>query len=169
MAPTLPSDMTRKSVAVLLERVERQNASSSDEAFELLAGCEIAFLVLEKQWLLIQDLLDRGTEGSKLIFRLKELLDALDLGVKAFAIGVNQVKTAYLTSQEKAEGLAVIEKALRRVTDLRAEASALLNWLETPFPEIDPASLPKGSGERDAEGYISLDDLTARLLAVKDA
>ena len=87
MAPTLPSDMTRKSVAVLLERVERQNDSSPDEAFELLAGCEIAFLVLEKQWLLIQDLLDRGTEGSKLIFRLKELLDALDLGVKAFAIG----------------------------------------------------------------------------------
>jgi hypothetical protein len=124
---------------------------------------------LEKQWLLTQDLLDRGTEGSKLTFRLKELLDALDLGVKAFGAGRNQVKTADLPPQEKADGLEAIEKAGRRAADMRAEASALLNWLETPFPEIDPASLPEGIGEREAKGYISLDDLTARLLAVKDA
>lgn len=169
MAPTLPSDMARQSVAVLLERVERQGASSPDEARELLAGCEIAVLVLEKQWLLIQDLLDRGTEGSKVIFRLKELLDSLDLSAKAFAGGVDQVKAADLTSQEKADGLAAIEKAGRRVAELRAEALALFNWLKTPFPEIDPASLPKGSREREAKGYISLDELTARRLAVKDA
>jgi hypothetical protein len=169
MAPTLPSDMARKSVAVLLERVERQGAFSPDEGRELIAGCEIVFIVLEKQWVLIQGLLDRGTEGSKLTVRLKELVNVLELGAKAFGVARDQVTAADLASQEKADGLDALERAARRVADMRSEASALLSWLETPFREIDPMSLPEGIGEREAEGYITLDDLTARLLSGKDA
>jgi hypothetical protein len=169
MAPTLPSDMARKSVATLLERVEQQDAFSPDEGRDLLASCEMGFLVLERVWVLAQGFLDRGMESWKLTLLLKEFVDVLEVGVKAFDVARERVKSSGLTSQDKAEGLSALGRAERRAAEMREELSSLVNWLETPFPEIDPQSLPERVGEREAEGYITLDDLTNRLLSAKDA
>jgi hypothetical protein len=167
MALTLPSDMARKSVAVLLERVEQQDAFSPDEARELLASCEMGFLVLERLWVLSQGFLDRGMESRKLTFLLKEFVDILELGVKAFEVARDRVKSAGLTSQEKAEGLNALDRAGRRAVEMREEWSSMVSWLEAPRPQIDPESLPRDGGEQDAKGYITLDELTDRLLSVK--
>jgi hypothetical protein len=169
MSPTLPLDMARKSVATLLERVEQQDAFSPDEARDLLASCEMGILVLERLWVLAQGFLDRGMESRKLTFLLKEFVDVLELGVKAFDVARERVRSAGLTSQEKVEGLSALERAGRRAVDMREEWSALVSWLETPPPEIDPQSLPEGVGEPEAEGYITLDELTNRLLSGRDA
>lgn len=165
MPSTLSSDMARKSVAVLLERVERQDAFSPDEARELLDSCEMGLLVIERLGLLAQGFLDRGMEGKKLTFLLKELVDVLELGVKAFDVARQRVLAAGFAPQEAAEGLSAIGRAGRRAAEMRDEWSALVKWLETTPPEVDPAALPQGGGEREAEGYINLDDLTARLLS----
>ena len=168
MAPTLPSEMARKSVAVLLEWVERQETFSPDEAQELLASCEIGSLVMERLWVLSQGFLDRGMEGKKLTFLLKEFVDVLELGGKAFDVARERVKAADLTAQERAEGINALDRAGRRAAEMREEWSSMISWLEAPRPMIDIEALPKNAGGPGAEGYITLDELTERLLAMDD-
>ena len=163
MALTLASDMAHKSLGTLLERVERQREFSSDQARELIASCEVGSLALERCWQLVQEFLSRGMERRQLIFFLKELLDGIELGLKAFNVAHTRIKAADLTSEEKADSVGLVERVSRRSVEMRDELSALLRWLETPQPAIDPLTLPAGRGNRDAEGYVNLDDLT-RLL-----
>lgn len=169
MPQTIASDMVRKSFGALLERVERQGDFSPDEAQELLAGCEIGSLVLEQLWRLAQGCLDRGMESRKLTFLLKEFLDVIELAIKTFDAARAKVKVADFTSKERAEGLSMLELQGRRAAEMRDGLSALLRWLETPPKTLAPSVLPVGRGDREAEGYVDLDDLTTRLLPSGDA
>jgi hypothetical protein len=163
MAQALTSDMVQKSLGALLDRVERQHDFAPDEAQELLASCEIGSLVLERLWQLVQGMLDRGIEGSKLTFLLKELVDVVELGRKAFERARARVTAANLPPDEKAEGESMLKQVEVRTAEMRGELSALLRWLETPPKAVDPSSLPGGRGNKDTPGYVNLDDLTARL------
>src|SRR6267378_2086244 len=79
MSQTLASDMIRKSLDVFLETVERSHDFPADEVRELLDSCEIPALVLEGLWELTQGFLDRGMEGKRLAFLLKEFVDVFKL------------------------------------------------------------------------------------------
>jgi len=157
--------MARKSLGAVLERVEQPQDFSFDEGWQLLAGCEIGFVVLEKLWDLSQGFLNRGMEGRKLTFLLKEFVDVLDLGSKVFKAARTRLPGAKLPPEEEAEAVFRLEGLGRRVAERRDELSALVSWLETPLSEVAPSLLPVGRENRDAEGFVSLDDLTARLLS----
>jgi hypothetical protein len=167
MPQTLASDMARKSLDVLLDRVERQHAFSAQEARELLNGCVIQVTVLDRLWEQIQRSLDRGIEGKQLRYLVEELVDALDRGTKAFRASSEKVKAADLPSPENAEGMSMLESAVQRAVDRRGALSGLLGRLETPPREFDPRALPPGRENPAATGYIGLDELTGRLLSPK--
>ena len=164
MSPPLASDMVRKGLAAFVERVEREPRLSPEEVRELLFSCTIPIALLEKLWELAQRLLDLGMEGRQLTFFLKEIVDVFDLGHKAFESAVERVKTVDLTSEERANGVSMLEQADRRCLQMRDELSALLRRLQAPPRPVDPASLSGARGDRKAEGYINLDDLVTRLL-----
>jgi len=169
MPQILTSEMARKSFGALLEGVERQEDFSPDEAHELLASCEMGSLVLERLWHLAQGFLDRGMEARKLTFLVKELVDVIELGIKALDTARERVKAAAIAQEKRAEAIAMLELQGRRATEIRDELLALVRWLETPRPAVTPSSLPVDAGDRDAQGYVDLKDLTARLLSVEDA
>lgn len=160
--PSLASDMVRKSLDTFLAKAEQADALSPDDARELLASCAIPIVVLEKLGQLTLAFLDRGIEARYLAFLLKEFLDVLELGTKAFAAARSKVAIADLPTEERAEGVLMLEQAVRRAEEMRGESAGLLSRL-TPW-HVDPASLPGERGDKDAKGYISLDDLTALLL-----
>jgi hypothetical protein len=169
MPQALAPDMARKSLDTLLQRVEQQRHFSADEARELLASCELAALILERLWRLVQGFLDRGMERTKLLFFLKELVDVLALGQKAFDVAQARAKAADLTPQEGLEGLSLLERAGRRAAQMHDDLLSLVRWLETPPSDVDRSSLPAGREDPDAGKYVSLDDLTARLQSGRDA
>jgi hypothetical protein len=168
MSQTLVSDMARKSLDPFLERAERRGEVSPEEARELLASCEIPAFVLERLWHLAQSYLDRGMERKQLAFLLKEYVEIHELGIKAFDAARDKVKVAGLAPEEKAEGLSMLERAGQEAAARRDELSSLLRRLETLRREVAQESLPKGRGDQKAEGYVSLDDVTARLLSGGD-
>jgi hypothetical protein len=165
MQQTIASDMARKSFGALLEGVERHGNFSPDEAQELLVSCEIGSMVLERLWRLGRECLDRGMESKKLTFLVKEFLDVIELGVKTFDTALEKVKVANFTPEERADGLSLLEVQGRRAAKMHEELSALLRWLETPAKPLGPLNLPADRGDREATGYVDLDDLTARLLS----
>jgi hypothetical protein len=167
MPQTLASDMARKSLDVLLDRVERQREFSAEEAREVLSGCLEQVAVLDRLWEQTQRSLDRGIEGKHLRFLLQELVDDLDRGTKAFRAASEKIKATNLPSPEKTEGVSMLESAVRRTVDRRGAASVLLGRLEAPPRPFDPGTLPPGREDPAAAGYIGLDDLTARLLSPK--
>src|SRR5437763_15186958 len=104
MPQTLASDIARNSFTVALERLERQHDFSADEGRELLAGCEMGVLILERVWHLAQGFLDRGMERVKLTFLIKALMDVVELAAKAFDAARARVTRADLVPQEKEDG-----------------------------------------------------------------
>jgi hypothetical protein len=169
MPQTIASDMARKSFGALLERVERQGSFSPEEAQELLASCEIGSMVLERLWRLAQGCLDRGMESKKLTFLVKEFMDVIELAIKTFGTARERAKVAGLTPDERAEGLSSLELQGQRAAEMHNELSALLRWLQKPAKTLGPLTLPADRGDREAEGYVDLNDLTARLLSHGDA
>lgn len=167
MPQTLASDMARKSLDVLLDRVERPHEFSAEEARELLAGCVVQVAVLDRLWEQTQRCLDRGIEGKHLRFLLQELADDLDRGIKAFSAASEKVKATNLPSPEKMEGVSLLESAVRRAVDMRGASVDLLGRLEAPPRRFDPHTLPQDTGDPALAGYVGLDDLTARLLSPK--
>src|SRR5438552_17112699 len=114
MPQTLASDMAQKSFGALLERVEQQHDFSPDEAQELLASCEIGSVVLERLGQLTQRFLDRGMERKKLTFLLREFVDVMNSGIRAFDRARERVNLADLTPEEKAEGISRLEQLGQR-------------------------------------------------------
>jgi hypothetical protein len=167
MSHTLASDMAQRSLDALLERMERQNDFSADEARELLSGCAIQLSVLDRLWEQIQHCLDRGIEARRLRGLLTERASDLEMGIKALQTAVAKLKTARLPSEEKAEDAAMLERALQRTVDRRGVLLTLLNNLETPFRHLDFAMLPSGRQDPSAAGYIGLDELKTHLLSPK--
>jgi hypothetical protein len=167
MAQTLASDMVQKSLAVFSDRVQRQQLFSAAEARELLAGCPILFLSLEKLWELAQGFLDRGMESKRMIFLLKECADLLDWGIQALSKATERVEASELSADEKTEGEALLERARLQALEWRNELSKLVHRLETPPRPVDPAMLPGGRGDREAKGYVGLDEMTAHLISPK--
>jgi hypothetical protein len=165
MTQTLASDMVQRGLTVLLERTRQQREFSADEARQLIDSCEIGFILVERIWNLAQGFLDRGMEGRKLAFLLKESLDIFALSVEAFEAARSKVEASGLAEEEKNAGSAGLEKWSRRAEKMRDELSSLLRWLETLPPAVNPSSLPGGRENREAAGYVDLDDLTARLLS----
>ena len=165
MTQTLTSDMVRSSLDVFLARVEEPHEFSAEEVRELLSSCEIPVLVLERLWLQIQGILDRGMECRKFCTFLNGAINVLELGVKAFTAAQAPVRNADLSSQEKEEGLSKLQQAGRRAVEMRDKLAKLVRWISTPPRPIDPATLPSGRGDPNAPGYISLDDLMEQWLA----
>jgi hypothetical protein len=163
MATTLASDMVRKSLDPFLARAEQRDDFSPEVARDFLASCVIPVVVLERFAQLTHSVLDRGIESKHLAFLLKEFLDVLEIGIKAFGAARGKVAATELPAEERAEGVLMLEQAGRRAEEMRDEFSALLARL-TPW-EVDSSALPEERGEKQAEGYVSLDDLTARLLS----
>src|SRR5208282_3153425 len=162
MSQTLASDIARNSFDTLRQTVERQCEFSRDEVRELLTGCEMASLGLEKLWEFAQGFIDRGTEARKLTFLLKQLADVIQLGIKTFDAAGERVKAADVRPQERTESLAALQALVERAARMRDELSPLLRRLEAPPRDIDPSLLPERTGEREAKGYIDHDELTAR-------
>jgi hypothetical protein len=163
MMITLASDMVRKSLDPFVAKAEQRDDFSPDEAREFLASCVIPVVVLERLWQLTHGFLGRGIESKYLAFLLKEFLDVLEIGIKAFGAARGKVAATQLPAEERAEGVLMLEQAGRRAEEMRDEVSALLARL-TPW-EVDPSVLPGERGKKEAKGYTSLDDLTARLLS----
>lgn len=163
MPTALASDMARKSLEPFLAKAEQRDDFSFDEAREFLASCVIPIVVLERLGQLTHGFLDRGIESNYLAFLLKEFLDVLELGIKAFGTARGKAAAAPLPPEERAEGVLMLERAGRRAEEMYGEFSALLGRL-TPW-EADPSSLPEERGEKNATGYMSLDELTTRLLS----
>jgi len=156
--------MARKSLDVLLDRVERQHELSPEEARDLLAGCTVQIAVLDRLCEQTKRSLDRGIEAQQLRSLVKELVDDLDRSIKAFSAACAKVNATDLPPPEKMETAAFLENAIHHALNMRGDLSTLLRRLETPPPQFDPRTFPAGREDPAAAGYISLDDVTARLL-----
>ncbi len=165
MTQTLASDMARKSLTVFLERAEGQSVFSAEEAKEFLSGCEITNVILEKNWLLIQALIDRGVEGRKFAFLAKEGVDVLELAIKGLDVARAKISAADLATEEKTAGISTLEAAGRRAVAMRDELLKLLRWVETPPRPIDIASLPTGRDDPNVPGYIDMDEFLAEFVS----
>jgi hypothetical protein len=159
MPKRLASEMARRSFDALLESLEGEVELIPDEARELLAGCEMGALQLERLWQLAQAFLDRGMEHKRLVWLFKEFTEVIDLGVRGFAAAREKIKTLRLAPDERAESLASMDRMAGRATQMRSELLALLRWLEKGPLEV--VSLPPNRGDPGC-GYISLEDLKAR-------
>jgi hypothetical protein len=168
MSRTIASDVVRKGLDVFLENVSQQTEPTPDEARDLVLSCAIPAVLLEQLWELLQRFLDRGMEGRQFTFLVKEYLDVSDLGIKALDAAAERIKSADLPEDEKAAGLAQVETARRRSVQWHDELAALVRRLVAPRRAIEPASLPPSGGPGEAQGYLSLDELTDRLLSRKD-
>jgi len=157
--------MVRKSLDVFLASVEQPHDFPVQEARELLANSAIPVLELEGLWQLTQRFLDRGMERKHLTGILRAARDVFELGIKGLDAARARVNHADLPPKEKEEGLLTFEQAGRRAAERHAELSGLLHRLETSPRQVAPSSLPENRSNREANGYVKLDDLTARLLA----
>jgi len=157
--------MIRKSLDVFVNEVEGQQDFTREGTAEWLAGCDLCVHIMEGLWKLAQGLLERGMESKKLMVLLKEIVGVFEFGIKAFGIAGEKMKAANLTPEECTEAIARLELAARLAAERHAELSALLQWLETPPKEVALSELPASSGSQQAQGYVSLDVLTTRLLA----
>ena len=165
MPQTLGSDMARTSFHALLEKVERTQPFSADEARNLIADCELGNLIAERLWQLFQGFLDAGMESRKLSFLLKELMDILELGLKTFRAATERVRVTDLPDSEKTDALLLLMRFSRQTAERQDELASLLNWIEAPPKDVDPASLRRERSEEKAEGYIGLSELTSHLLS----
>src|SRR5262245_26986726 len=111
MTQTLASDMVRRSLDAILERVERPGRLSGDAARELLDTCVIPPMLVAILWDLINRSLNRGIEGKKLVALLRELQDVLDLGLRAYATTREKVVIADLSTEEQAQAVLLFDRA----------------------------------------------------------
>jgi hypothetical protein len=156
MSSTLTSDMVRGGLRPFIERAERPNGPSPDEARELLANHEIPLRILEAAWERARRMIDRGVERSLALNTLRELIDILDECIRAFGGARAKAAAARLAPGE----LAALEAAAHDLGEMRDDSSRLRHSLET-LPPLDPSSLPAAGGEAPAIGYVGLDDLAA--------
>jgi hypothetical protein len=164
MAPTLVAQIVRSSLRPLRDALRRQeHRFTKEEVQEFLDACSVAAFLIEKLREANDKLLDQGTEGAKLAFFLRESRDAVDEGLWMFTrvreIAVQEVPPF----KGKDEGLTLLESFSQRAREVQQELAALLRWLDTPPPRVDPASLAGGGDSPTAEGYESIEDILARL------
>jgi hypothetical protein len=163
MSQTLASDMVRKGLSVLLERVERQQDFPPRDVADLLTSCDMTAVFLDRLWQLAQGCLDRGLEGKQLSSLLKELVETLELGIKALILARERMQTA-----KPPADVSMLERSLQLAAHRRDELVALVSRLETSSRAVALASLPTGRGERESDGYVSLESLQDRLLSGGD-
>jgi hypothetical protein len=104
-------------------------------------------------------MIDEGVEHGKVVTVLDDLLSMTDHCIRAFADVLAQSKLPELDPA----GRTTMEAATQKLREMRTAVSGLLQWLNTPLPPIDPSKLPPSSGDRHAAGYISRDEMVARL------
>jgi len=169
MARNVASEMARRSFDAIFDRVEGPNHFSADETREVLAGCELGALMLERLWQGANRRLEQGMESTQVTFLWNEFIEVIDRAIQVYDVARARIQAADISPPESAEALAKVEHLSRRVLDQRHQLVALARWLETPPAAITPATLP-GAREREAaEGYIDLQTLRARLLSGEGA
>jgi hypothetical protein len=162
MPQMLSSDMARKSLSVLSERVEQGQNLSRYEARDMVSGCEFFLVQIEQIWQVVQRLIDDGIERRVLGFLVKELIGIAEMSANTFRSAVARISAAPgLSSAETANNLSALEVYSRRLTQIHSDAQSLLKFAEAPHRQIDPSSLPAGTGEIGSEGYINLKDWSA--------
>lgn len=168
MPHTLASDLAQKSLDVLLEHAGQSRNGSVDETKELLDNCEYPYLLIERLWRSIQESLDRGVEKRKFTALVKDCLDVIERTAGTMNAIRERVKVAPLSPQDKTVGLSLLAELDRGASDKRNRLTELVRWLEKPRPEIDVSKLPANRGDPDAKGYISHEELVARLLSEEE-
>jgi len=169
MPHTLTSDIAYKSLDVLRERALQPRNGSQDDAQELLDNCEVPFLLINRQWQSIQEVLDRGIEKQRFMVRLNDCLEMIEQTAATMTTVRERVQAATLPPQNKTAGLALLDRLEQEAAKKRDELMALKRWLETPRPEIDPSKLPHPRPAREVEGYADLDDLKGQWFSDKDS
>jgi hypothetical protein len=152
-------ESVRGGVRPFVEWVEQSRRPTADEATDLLARFAIPVFLLEQLWNAAREMIDRAVEHGKLVGVLRELAGLTDACIRAFS-EVRSLPTALEFGSQTATEL---DAALKRLVEIRSDVARLLQWLETPPPPIDVSKLPAASRERTAAGYISRDELAARL------
>jgi hypothetical protein len=165
MAPTLASDVGRKSLDALLDRLGQPHQFSPDEVQELLASCEMIASLLDRLAQLSEQFLDRGTEAKRLALFLTGWDELLKLGIRAFGAARQRVEEADISQLEQSSALSVLDGLLQRGAGIHDRWTALLRWLESLPRDVNPTSLPEERGGRDATGYITLEQLSSQLHA----
>ena len=159
---TVVSTAKRESEA-LKEELEQDANPSPDSVREQLFKCEFIDFIFSRQWQRVDGFMNRGIEGKKLIFFIKEFRDALDLGIQAFDKVSNRIGEVRITDEEKKEAVLNLERWATRSRKMAEELSKLLLTLETPATEVDTASLRAGGTEKQAKGFVSSREFFSRL------
>jgi hypothetical protein len=168
MPHTLACDLAQRSLDVLLEHAGQSRNGSVDETKELLDNCEYPFPLIEQLRRSVQESLDHGVERRKFMAQLKDCLDVIERTIQTMHAIRERVKSTALPSQDKAAGLLLLDRLDRDTTEKRDQLTELLRWLEKPRPEIDLSLIAADGGQRDAKGFVDLDQLKADWFSDKD-
>jgi hypothetical protein len=152
-------DMVRGGLRPFIERAEQSRSLTPDQTRELLDGAAIPLFLLERLWEQAKGMIDRGVERGTLIAVLTDHIDLIDRCTQAFDDILARAGATDLAPGEVAK----LEGAAQRLRGMRGVVAGQLQRLGAPLPPVDLSSLPSRSGERQAAGYVSLDDLAARL------
>lgn len=159
MSSMLITDMVRDGVRRLQQATEGEEYRRSRELFrDFSAGCTMLASMIEQAWAVVDDMLDEGTEGRRLLFFLKECRDGNDALLRILG--------------EAAETASPFEAALadarRRIEEVQKNIRALLSRLDVPPPPMDPATFAARGVPHDSANYENLDEVLSRLQAGGD-
>ena len=154
MGSTLVSQMVRSSLRPLREALRREeHCYTQEEMQELFDACAVEALLMEKLWENNGKLLDHGLEGKELASLISESRDAVEEGLSLLA-KVREIAGRDLAAFEgKREGRLKLDSFSGRAKEIRDQLVALLHWLNTGPPRVDPAAIAGGGDAPTAEGY----------------
>ena len=164
---TVVSTAKRESKA-LKEELEQDANPSPDSVREQLFKCEFIDFIFNRQWQRVDGFMNRGIEGKKLIFFIKEFRDALSLGIQAFDKVSKRIGEVRITEEEKKEAILNLEQWATRSRKMVDQLSKLLLTLETSPPEVDIASLRAAGTEKQVKGFISSREFFSRLHSAEE-
>lgn len=160
--PSLLSDMVRDGVQRLQQVTAGEEYRHSQQSFrEFSAACTMLATIVEQEWALANEMLDEGTEGRFLLFFLKECSEGNQALLRTLG------KAAETASPFDTARL--VAEAQRRIEEVQKNISALLSWLDTPPPPMDPTMFAACNAPHDAANYENLDAFLARLQAGGDS
>jgi hypothetical protein len=156
---TMTLESVRGGIRPFVEWIEQSRPPSADEAADVRTHAAIPVFLLEQLWADVREMMNQGVEHRKIVAILGDLASMNDSCIRAFT----EVQIQPGAREYDAAMSERLTSELSKLRELRSAVSSLLQWLRASPPPIDMSKLPKTSTERVSAGYISVEEMAARL------
>lgn len=159
MTTTLTAEMVHGGLNPLFDRTGRAESLAPGDARELLQNSGVPISLLEGLWMQIMATIDRGAEHGSVVAVVDDLATLIVRCTKSFEVALER-------SPGLAPGSAEAENAgntMAKLTSLRTAVSELQRRLNVALPVVNREQLSAPGGERSAAGFVTLEDVAARI------